>query len=818
MVGQGTNGVLTPSNLHWDNLNTRLGIITATPNSALDVNGTIQATRMGLGHTTVAPVARLEVISNVSSGLGGVIADFEDGLGVSRVQIVDDRTIGSIPAGIKNVGDPDGICVWATAGPIKILTGTGGTDALVISQAGNGTLSGSLSVGTTLTVGGTGINNAWVRSLFTAGTNTTYNSTNGSFSISDATIRGKLSAGTGITYSSATGVITNSLPSKWIAYGSTGIYYDAGNVGIGEVAPQQKLHTKIVRQASGVPRISALFENGWATADTNNYLNLRTIAIDWYNGIGEDASMYWFNSDTLGFADNPMRLTRDGDACFAYTLSVGSVAPVISPHGGYYPLCVLYENLSPASVAGFFKNNTAGEDCFLVIENTNGNATLQNHLKFGVANNGDIQFFDDTSNKLLEFQTAGTCRLNDDLFMAANSGAWNTTESKGLYMRYSTNGTQDQAYIQSVTRSSGTLQRLVVQGSETWIGSDYRSTAVSASRGRVNIYGTTAQAGVNGGHQNFFTTASNYPTMSLFNWSNDNSGLFFDTYYDGSAFRSCDAGSNFLIYKFSDRLSFEYNAGTTAGSSFTRKTSFYIPTNGNVQFICPAVGMTGTLTVQGNATCNSNLYGEAVQCNWNFGRTIAGAVSRLISSGPVATDWMAAFNATDATTGARGVIFTRAGVIIGAVRYDAGAVAYLTTSDYRIKKNIRPYGCGLGIIRRLKPCKYDMVEDDSFGEGFIAHELAEVLPHAVSGEKDALNEDGTPDHQSIDKMAVIAPLVVATQQLDRKVSSLETSVQSLGAVDLTALQTENALLKERLDTLQSRFDALLEKLQKSYVI
>ena len=48
----------------------------------------------------------------------------------------------------------------------------------------------------------------------------------------------------------------------------------------------------------------------------------------------------------------------------------------------------------------------------------------------------------------------------------------------------------------------------------------------------------------------------------------------------------------------------------------------------------------------------------------------------------------------------------------------------------------------LAKISKLKPVIYKWKADDSDGEGFIAHELAEICPDAVSGEKDAVNEIG----------------------------------------------------------------------------
>jgi hypothetical protein len=294
--------------------------------------------------------------------------------------------------------------------------------------------------------------------------------------------------------------------------------------------------------------------------------------------------------------------------------------------------------------------------------------------------------------------------------------------------------------------------------------------------------------------------------MSLFNWSNDNAGLFFDAYYTAGGFTSSDAGSNFLIYKFNDQLQFSYNQGTAPGSVFTRQTAFFIQPTGFVQFN-NAVGCGDSLSVQNTISSSFSVSAPRILANNSGGSTIAGATSRLISSAPVATEWIATFNATDTTTGARGVIFTRSGTIIGAVRYDAGAVSYLTSSDYRLKTDIAPYGCGLGIIRKLKPCKYKWKENNELAEGFIAHELQEVLPSSVYGEKDGLNEDGSIDPQSIDKTAIIAPLVAAVQQLDKATQQQEARGEELES-RVQKLEQENEALKQENEKLKKAVDAL----------
>ena len=100
-------------------------------------------------------------------------------------------------------------------------------------------------------------------------------------------------------------------------------------------------------------------------------------------------------------------------------------------------------------------------------------------------------------------------------------------------------------------------------------------------------------------------------------------------------------------------------------------------------------------------------------------------------------------------------------------------VLYNTVSDYRLKESVKPISNGLDRVNSLKPSSYNWKSDGSVGEGFIAHELAEVVPTAVSGEKDAMNEDGSIKSQGIDMSRVVPILVAAIQELTARVQTLE---------------------------------------------
>jgi hypothetical protein len=72
--------------------------------------------------------------------------------------------------------------------------------------------------------------------------------------------------------------------------------------------------------------------------------------------------------------------------------------------------------------------------------------------------------------------------------------------------------------------------------------------------------------------------------------------------------------------------------------------------------------------------------------------------------------------------------FKRGGTVVGTISVTGSATSYNTSSDYRLKENITPMTGALAKVALLKPVTYKWKVDGSDGEGFIAHELAEVKP------------------------------------------------------------------------------------------
>jgi hypothetical protein len=109
----------------------------------------------------------------------------------------------------------------------------------------------------------------------------------------------------------------------------------------------------------------------------------------------------------------------------------------------------------------------------------------------------------------------------------------------------------------------------------------------------------------------------------------------------------------------------------------------------------------------------------------------------------------------------------------GNISTNGSTTAYNTTSDYRLKESVQPLVGGLARVNALKPSVYKWKSDGSTGEGFLAHELAEIVPIAVTGEKDAVKKDGSIEAQGVDLSKLVPILVTAIQELTARVQTLE---------------------------------------------
>jgi len=127
------------------------------------------------------------------------------------------------------------------------------------------------------------------------------------------------------------------------------------------------------------------------------------------------------------------------------------------------------------------------------------------------------------------------------------------------------------------------------------------------------------------------------------------------------------------------------------------------------------------------------------------------------------------------------LIFGNTNGVRGTIQTTSGGTSYNTTSDYRLKENIAPMTGALAKVSQLKPVNYSWKVDGSDGQGFIAHELQEVVPDAVTGEKDAVDDKGDPKYQMVDTSYLVATLTAAIQEQQTLITSLTARIAALEA-------------------------------------
>ena len=125
---------------------------------------------------------------------------------------------------------------------------------------------------------------------------------------------------------------------------------------------------------------------------------------------------------------------------------------------------------------------------------------------------------------------------------------------------------------------------------------------------------------------------------------------------------------------------------------------------------------------------------------------------------------------------------------VGNISVTASATSYNSTSDYRLKENIEYDFTAIERVKDLKPCRFNFITDaDTTVDGFIAHEVQDIVPEAISGEKDAVEtyiddegvEQTRPSYQGIDQSKLVPLLTKAIQEQQAQIESLQAQINQL---------------------------------------
>jgi hypothetical protein len=134
---------------------------------------------------------------------------------------------------------------------------------------------------------------------------------------------------------------------------------------------------------------------------------------------------------------------------------------------------------------------------------------------------------------------------------------------------------------------------------------------------------------------------------------------------------------------------------------------------------------------------------------------------------------------TTSTTYNNAAYFENGNGIVGSIATNGSGTSYNTSSDYRLKEDWVTVADASTRVNALKPVNFAWKVDGKRVDGFLAHELAEVVPEAVTGEKDAVDADGNPKYQGIDQSKLVPLLTAALQEALAKIESLTARVSAL---------------------------------------
>jgi hypothetical protein len=128
----------------------------------------------------------------------------------------------------------------------------------------------------------------------------------------------------------------------------------------------------------------------------------------------------------------------------------------------------------------------------------------------------------------------------------------------------------------------------------------------------------------------------------------------------------------------------------------------------------------------------------------------------------------------------RVVSIRKGGSFIGGIDVSTSQVTYNQTSDYRLKENVSYTWDATARLKQLKPARFNYIVDpDNIVDGFLAHEVSEACPSAITGEKDAVDADGNIDPQCIDHSKLVPLLVKTIQELEARLTDTETRLTAL---------------------------------------
>jgi hypothetical protein len=163
----------------------------------------------------------------------------------------------------------------------------------------------------------------------------------------------------------------------------------------------------------------------------------------------------------------------------------------------------------------------------------------------------------------------------------------------------------------------------------------------------------------------------------------------------------------------------------------------------------------------GNILANKTVTGQVLTDGFEYSTDNYLSICNSVSSN------YSLYVANKGASGTRNMVaFFGTSSIVGSITYNGTVTAYNTTSDYRLKEDLKDFN-GLDKVSKISVYDFKWKSEESRSYGVMAHELEEVLPDAVSGEKDA------EENQMVDYSKIVPLLVKSIQELKAEIELLK---------------------------------------------
>jgi hypothetical protein len=244
-------------------------------------------------------------------------------------------------------------------------------------------------------------------------------------------------------------------------------------------------------------------------------------------------------------------------------------------------------------------------------------------------------------------------------------------------------------------------------------------------------------------------------------------------------------GNNMGTITFTDSIGAEF-ARIQAATDGTTGTNDY---PGNLRFYTTADGASSTTERMRIDSSGSLLVGRTSAYNGSPGEVAVFQGARhgvVIFQGANANYTCLNIRNSYANNGGNNVsgnmitFHDNGGTERGKITTNGSSTSYITSSDYRLKENVVDIADGINRVKQLQPKRFNFIVDPGTTvDGFLAHETQTVVPEAITGTKDEVDDDGNAVMQGIDQAKLVPLLTAALQEAITKIETLEAKVQAL---------------------------------------